>query len=112
MPIISASLKPIALLFKPCSDTAGGVASLLSPVPSTSTPFPGGWIAQSHSYTPSSVSSPTTAGDGSLLIQFLQRVRENNRVPVHLRLRCRRRHQGHVVERRDEHPAVERVQVK
>src|ERR687889_2587090 len=113
MPMIRASLKPMAFSFKPCSDTSGDPALLLSPALSTSTPFPKSFDLPNtplHYFFP--VSSPTTAGDGDLPIQFLQRLRENGRVLVHLRLRGRRRHQGHVVERRYEYPAVERVQVQ
>src|SRR5918993_1501559 len=112
MPMIRASLKPIALLFKPCSVTSGGLAPLPSPALSTPTPFPGVSISQPYPYAFSPVSSPTTSGDGNLPIQFLQRFRENCCVLVHLRLRGRRGHQGHVVERRYEHPTVERVQVQ
>src|ERR671911_55124 len=108
MPMIRASLNPMASSFRPCSETSG-CTSLLPPALSTSAPFPTG--LQPPSCTLHEGSFPQPEPDGGLSVNLLQRFREDCRVPIHLRLRGSRGHEGHVMERRDEHPAVERVQV-
>jgi hypothetical protein len=46
------------------------------------------------------------------LKKLIQCFREDRRVPIHLRLRGRRGHEGHVVKECYEHPPVGRVQVQ